>query len=144
MTQFKSAKFAAPKMMTNDGCAVFINDSLAIAIAPVVSDTYDFLLPKGFELSYLRILATDMDTGTPALAFSIGYAPVASGGPTADTTYFKAAGAIGQAAGGFDCDFIPIAFEEDMYLRLTCTTIAATFAVGTVRATMGGNMVGVR
>jgi len=151
MAQIKSRKFNLPLFSQGDGAAAFINDSAAVTVAQAVNDTIDFKIPKGLELSFLRAYATDMDTGTPALAFKVGFAPingstvVANGvSVSADDDYFSAAAALGGSAGGTTYNFPPVVFEEDVYLRFTCTTIAATFAAGTLSVSMGGAQVGVK
>lgn len=143
MAQVKADRFAIQKPSTVDGRAVFINDKATIAAALAVNDTVDFKIPAGTEVSALRYYATDMDTGTPALAFKVGYKSV-SGTTYDDDDYFSAARAIGQADGGAELFFPPITFEEDVMLRFTCTTIAATFAAGTLYASVAGNSVGVK
>lgn len=146
MAQVKSNKFSAPKMTANDGRAVFINDTLTLSANPTAADTLDFFIPKGMEVSYVAYSATDMDThGTPELSMSIGYAAIDSASTlSANATYFKADGVVGQTATGAACVFPPITFDEDVYLRFTVNTDAATFAAGTLRATIGGNMNGIR
>ena len=86
------------------------------------------------------------------MAAKIGFAPITGSTVVANgvavsgnDTYFSAAAAFAQSAGGqVYAGFPPIVFEEDVYLRITCTTIAATFAAGTVYASMGGAQVGVK
>lgn len=151
MAQVKALKFAAPKFTPVNGVASFINDKANITANPAASDTIDFILPKGLELSYLKFYHTDMDSAT-GLAGSIGFAPItgttvtANGvaGTAANTTYFRAAGAIGQTATGFECDFIPVVFEEDVYIRITITVTATGFSAGTIYCTIGAANVGVK
>lgn len=143
MAQIKSRRFNAPKPMNVDGRAIFVNDTADVTVAQAVNDTIDFKIPAGMEVSRVAYHATDMDTGTPALAFKVGYAAInASSTLVADDDYFSAAKAIGQAVGGDDLYFPPITFEEDVYLRFTCTTIAATFAAGVLSVSVAGNCVG--
>lgn len=153
MAQIKSRKFALPMFSTIDGCAAALNDSATVGVAQAVNDTIDFRIPKGFELSMLRLAWTDMDTnGSPAMAAKVGFAPingstvVANGvAVSGNDSYFTAAAAFGQSKGGqVYADFPPIVFEDDVYLRITCTTVAATFAAGTVYAAMLGAQVGTR
>jgi hypothetical protein len=145
MAQIKANGFSIPKMQKIDGSAVFINDTLTVAAAPAVNDTADFLLPKGIELSFLRFYTTDMDTGTNTLAASIGYAAVdPNSSLAASASYFAAAAVFGTAAAGTTPAFIPVTFEEDVYIRITWTVVANVFAAGTIYCTIGGNMIGVR
>ena len=150
MAQFKSKKFALPKSSRNDGTAVFINDQAAVSAALVSTDTIDFVLPKGTELSFLKFYFTALAAST--LAGSIGFAlmngastVVANGVAVAgNATYFKAAATFALTASGFECDFIPITFEDDVMIRITVTASGVTPAAGTAYCTMGGNQVGVQ
>ena len=57
--------------------AAALNDSATVGVAQAVNDTIDFRIPKGFELSMLRLAWTDMDTnGSPAMAAKVGFAPI--------------------------------------------------------------------
>jgi len=146
MASIKSAGYLNPQTTPNDGCAVFLNDSATISANPTAADTVDFLLPAGQELSVLRFVLPDMDTGgSPAMAGKIGYAPVASDSTlTGDDDYFRATAAIGQAAGLIDCAFAPVMFQEDVKIQITWTTAAATFAAGSVYMVAGVNSKGAR
>lgn len=150
MAQFKSRKYSLPKPTNNSGDAVNINDQAAVTAAMVSGDTIDFVLPKGSELSNLRLYFTAL--AASALAGSIGFAlmgtattVIANGvAVSGNASYFRAAGAIGQAAGGFLCDFIPLTFEDDVMIRVTITTSGVTPAAGTVYMVMACNQVGVQ
>lgn len=149
MAQVLSLKFRRPTLSHVDGRAIFINDEATQPTNPVANDTLDFRIPKGLELSSLKFIVPDMDAST-GLAGKIGFAPIdgstviANGvSSSGDDDYFRAAGALGQAAAAFECDFAPITFESDVYLRITWTvTASGAFTAGTVRATMAGNCVG--
>lgn len=151
MAQVKSRKFALPLFAKGNGHAMIINDSVVIATNPVANDTADFRLPKGLELSQLKLNIPDMDTGA-GLAGKIGFASISgaatvmmNGVATAvDDDYFRAAGALGQAAALIDCQFAPVTFEEDVYLRITWTVTAGTFVAGTIHASMLGADIGVK
>lgn len=150
MAQFKSNKYALPKPSRNDGTAVFINDKAAVSAALVATDTIDFVLPKGTELSFLKFYFTAL--AASGLAGSIGFAlmngattVVANGvSVAANATYFKAAATFGLTASGFECDFIPVTFEDDVMIRITVTVSPTTPAAGTAYCSMGGNQVGVK
>lgn len=150
MAQFKSKKYALPKPSRNDGTAVFIPDQAAVSAALVITDTIDFVLPKGTELCYLKFYFTALAAST--LAGKIGFAllngastVVANGAAVAaDDDYFKAAATFGLTASGFECDFPPITFEDDVLIRITVTASGVTPAAGTAYCTMGGNQVGVK
>jgi hypothetical protein len=150
MAQFKSRKFNLPKPAGGHGDAVFINDQAAISTAIVLTDTIDFVLPKGIELSSLDIYHTAL--AASAMTAKIGWAPVSgsanvvmNGVSTApNDAQFKATAAFGTSATGFRCLFIPVTFEEDVLLRITIVASGVTPAAGTVYAIMGGNQVGVK
>lgn len=147
MASIKSKKFLAPAFMPGDGRAACLVDEVALTANPNAADTLDFLIPAGFEVSILEIQCDDLDSnGAPTFAFSAGYAPIqASSAYTANATYFAAAGQTTARTGGrLACSFKPIKFEEDMVLRLTVGTAAATFAAGSIHAVMVGACRGVR
>lgn len=150
MAQFKSRKFNLAKTNNGDGDAVFINDQCAVPSAAVLTDTIDFVLPKGIELSYLRFFNTAL--AASSMTASVGWAPVQGSGnvimngvsTAPSTNQFQATGAFGTSQAGFECDFIPVTFEEDVLIRITIVASGVTPAAGTVYCTMGGNQVGVR
>lgn len=150
MAQTLSTGFNKPTPMTNDGCAVFINDVLPVTANPTTSDTLDFKIPKGVEVSVLHVYVP-VALAASGLAGSWGFAPitgstvVANGASvSANPTYFKAAAAFGQAAAKTSFDFVPITFEDDVYLRFTPTVTATGFAAGSIYSMIGGNMKGVK
>lgn len=144
MASFKGQRALVPQIMRVDGSAAFINDKAVLAANPAATDTIDFLIPAGFELSTLRSVNDDMDTGA-ALLYSVGYRPVNPAlGPAAVTNYFAAAGQTAfRAPGLVDYVFKPIKFETDVYVAVLIGT-AATSLSGTpeLHFIAGGNMVG--
>lgn len=147
MANFKSTRFHAPKFMPGDGCGMVLSDTVRFAAAPAVNDTYDFKIPAGMEVTDVQFQSDDMDTnGTPTIAFQAGYVPSEQdSGYTAALTYFAPAGqAIARAGGRLSCAFKPIKFEEDVILRVTVTTAAATFAAGDLIAIVTGAARGVK
>ncbi len=145
MAQLKMQKCDAPKFMKPVGDAVFINDKIALTANPTAADTIDTILPAGFEISMLDIQPDDIDTnGAPTFVFSVGYAPVnPASSLAANATYFAAAGQTGAQSGTrLRCNFKPIKFEEDVYLRITVGTASATFAAGEIHAIALGNAIG--
>ena len=150
MAQVKSQQFAVAKLNKGDGAAVIITDKATIATNPAASDTIDFLLPKGIEMTDLKIITTAL--AASGLAGKIGFASLTGAGTVVvngvatavDDDYFRLAGTFGLTATGFDCYFPPVTFEEDVYLRLTVTVTATSFLAGTVWANILGNQVGVK
>lgn len=146
MANTQAKKFSAPKTMNVDGRAVFYTDKATVAAA-ATNDTVDFVLPAGLDLMQMAFVFDDLDSnGAPTAAFKAGYTPVdASSSLAPNLTYFAAAGqTTAQAGGRYQCAFKPIKFEEDVIVRLTWTTGAATFQAGDVVMVAAGNGVGVK
>jgi hypothetical protein len=145
MSNLYGKKAKAPAFMPVDGCAVQINDSIALAVNPTAADVVNFRLPGGIELGILQIQASDLDTnGTPTIVFSVGYTPCdTSSSLSPVTNYFAAAGqTLAQTGGRLNCSFLPIKFEEDVYVTLTIATAAATFAAGSLAMIAIGSAIG--
>jgi hypothetical protein len=114
-----------------------------VATNPAIGDTLDFIIPKGTEVSMINVYHTAM--AASGLAGSIGYAPVDTTSTlSAVTNYFLSTSTFGLTATGFTCRFLPIMFEEDVYLRFTITATGVSFVAGTVYVTIGANQIGVR
>lgn len=145
MASLKAQRFYSPKFMPVTGAAAFINDKVVLAANPTATDTIDFLLPAGIEVSLVDIQPDDIDTnGAPTFVFSVGYRPLNSASSlAANPTYFAAAGQTSAQSGTrLRCNFKPIKFDEDVILQLAVGTAAATFAAGEVHAIVAGNMNG--
>lgn len=132
------------------GNTVVADGSLALAANPTAADVLRILrIPAGTKVSAIMLGNTDMDSnGSPTFVHSLGYHPVVSSdGPALNATYFAAAGQTNlQAAneGKLYCKFAPITFDFDVYLTATVGTAAATFAAGTIYATVLGEARGVK
>ena len=108
---------------------------------------YPTLIPAGTLVTDVDIVNDKLDSnGAPALACKVGYMPVnAADGPIAVDDYFAAAGnTLLRNAGRSPLAFQPIKFEKPVYLIITLTTGAATFASGKVTAIVKGDALGVR
>lgn len=104
-------------------------------------------IPAGTRVDAIQLANDDLDSnGAPAAACKVGYTPVNSAdGPAADDDYFAAAGqTFFQAAGVRLLNFDPITFDFDVFLIVTMTAAAATFAAGNIRATAIGENVGTK
>lgn len=102
-------------------------------------------IPAGMLVTHLDIVNDDLDTGGTAMSAKIGYEPVnSSDGPAANDAYFSATGTFLTAAGRKVCAFQPIKFEKDVYVTLTLTVAATTFAAGAVTAVVTGQAEGVK
>lgn len=119
--------------------------------AGAANDVYRFgIIPAGFEVHSVVLANDDLDSsGSPTIAFKMGYTPVSSaeGSLTANDAYFVAAGDTSlQAANGGKVysRFDPIKFEQDVFLDITLSAGAATFATGSVWVTVIGRNVGVK
>lgn len=153
MASIKSAGFLNPQSTPNDGRAVVLIDKATVSANPTAADTVDFLIPAGFELCKVWLTVPDMDSST-GLTGKVGFLS-ATGGTTVRTStsaalsvdddYFRADGALGQAAALLDLDFAPITFQEDVRLSITWTVAASgTFTAGTIRMVALGNSKGPR
>ncbi len=108
---------------------------------------YPMLIPAGTLVTDVDIVNDDLDSsGAPTIACKVGYSPVNSAdGPTAVDDYFAAAGkTFLNAAGRTSLAFQPIKFDKPVYLIVTLTTSAATFASGKVTAIVKGDALGVK
>lgn len=152
MAQVKSTRFSHPKPMPVDGRAIFINDVGPVATNPVANDTLDFRIPAGFELSQLEF-AIPTALAASGLAAKVGFASLSGAGTVrvtgndalaVDDDYFRAAGVFGTTAAKVACNFAPITFQEDVYLRITWTVTATSFAAGNVFMVAAGNANGPR
>lgn len=102
-------------------------------------------IPAGMTVTGLKINNADLDTGGTSFAVKVGYTPVdAAVGPTADDDYFS--GAITALSGKAltDLQFPPIKFEKDVYVDMTVTTAATTFASGDITAIVTGEATGIK
>jgi hypothetical protein len=118
------------RFMGGYGNAVIVYGTVS-PTAGASADVYRPLrIPAGMVVCGLDIVNDDLDTGGTAMSASIGYAPVDSDGPTASAAYFSATGTFLTAAGRKVCAFQPIKFEKDVYITLTLTVAATTFATG--------------
>jgi hypothetical protein len=109
-----------------------------------LNDVYKLVvIPAGWEVTDVDIVYPDLDTGS-AMAVSVGYAPVnAADGPTAAPAYFQAANTfVSGTAGRRSLAFKPIKFEQPVFLTMTVTTAATTFAAGEVIGIVKGDGVG--
>lgn len=107
-------------------------------------------ISAGTEVHAIVLANDDLDSnGSPTAAFKLGYVPVSAneGALVANDAYFKSSGDITlQAAneGKVYSRFDAIKFEQDVYLVLTATANAATFAAGSFWAKVLGKIVGTK
>jgi hypothetical protein len=149
MANIDSATLNKNDFMQAFGNAVVLDGSVALAAAPAATDVIRVMkVPAGTKVSSLILANSDMDTGSAALAVSIGYAPVVAGdGPAASAAYFQAAGDLVLSAvnpGKVYANFAPITFEKDVYITMTVGVIAATFAAGTAYMSVHGEARGIK
>ncbi|MDN5753976.1 MAG: hypothetical protein L0H15_12020 [Nitrosospira sp.] len=133
--------------MGGHGNAVVVHGSVTPA-AGASGDAYrPVRIPAGVDVTDVDIINSDMDSGaTPTIACKIGYEPVnAADGPAADDNYFAAAGnTLLRSAGRTALAFQPVKFEKDVFLTVTLSASAATFASGPVTAIVKGDGIGVK
>lgn len=136
-----------PRHMGGYGNAVVVYGSVTPA-AGAAGDVYrPVIIPGGLDVTDVDIVNDDLDTsGSPAIACKVGYAPLnAAEGPLAVDDYFSAAGrTFLNAAGRTSLTFQPIKFEKPVFLTVTVTASAATFAAGRVTAVVKGDGLGIR
>jgi hypothetical protein len=102
-------------------------------------------IPAGMTVTGLKINNDDLDTGGTSFAVKVGYTPVDSmAGPAANDAYFSAATTILSAPNLTDFRFPPLKFEKDVYVDLTVTAAATTFAAGAITAIVTGDATGVK
>lgn len=153
MAQFKSIKFNYPSINRISGDAAILTDRLLVTANPTTADTLDFKIPKGIEVSMIRLVfptALDASTGLTA---KIGFVSLVAGATQVvkdgaltsnnDAAFFAAA-AFGRAAGILELAIVPTVFEEDVYLRITPTVTATTFSAGSISSIIVGNQIGVK
>lgn len=147
MTTTIAQKSTGPKFNKGDGPAYVYTDKVAAAANPAVNDVYKYLIPAGVEVTSVVVQTADLDTnGSPTIAFKVGYEAVdAASTLAAVTNYFAATGqTTAQAGGRLTCVFEPIVFNEDIYITVTFTATAATFAAGNVWVLATANTIGVK
>lgn len=113
--------------------------------AGAAADVYrPTVIPAGVDVTDMDVVNSKLDTGT-ALAVKIGYAPVnAADGPAAVDDYFSTAKTLLTAAGRTSLAFHPIKFEKPVFVTMTVTVAATTFAAGKITAIVKGDGEGVK
>lgn len=116
--------------------------------AGAVGDIYrSVIIPAGTDVTDVDIVNDDLDTNvSPTIACKVGYAPLnAADGPAAVDDYFAAAGkTFLNTAGRTSLAFQPVKFEKPVFLTITLSAAAATFAAGKVTAIVKGDAAGVK
>lgn len=134
-----------PLPMGGYGNALVVWGTVAPSSGALASVYRPVRIPAGMTVTGLRIVNADLDSGGTAFAVKIGYTPVdAAVGPTADDDYFSAAVTHLSAVGLNDYRFDPIKFEKDVYVDLTVTVAATTFASGNITAIVTGEATGIK
>jgi hypothetical protein len=141
-TNYRASRYSGALSQRVNGQAVFLNDVFFVSSAPVATDAFDFLLPKGIELSTLSYAHTALYLSGMSACVGIAPATVTSS-LVVDLFLFKNVFSFGAGRSGFNCYFPPRVFEEDVLIRLTSLGGGAGFAAGTISVTAGGNQVGV-
>lgn len=119
------------------------------SVTPTTGALNDVYIPlviaAGIDVTDVDIVYPDLDTGS-AMAVKIGYAPVnAADGPTANDAYFQAANTfISGTAGKRSLAFKPIKFEKPVFLTITVSTAATTFASSELTAIVKGDGIGIK
>lgn len=134
MATVQSRAFTAPKFMPVDGGAACIHDTAVNTGALAATDTLEFSVPAGAEVTNLRIVGTASSAGA-----SVGYQPAVAGEFTGSAAYFgtMTIGTTGVAL----LSFKPVKFEREAKIVIT---LAAALAAGEVTAVIDYNAVGVK
>ncbi len=147
MAIFKALDLNRDRFMGGYGNG-FIGFGTVIPAAGTSGDIYyPMLIPAGALVTDVDIVNDKLDSnGSPTIACKVGYSPVnAADGPVAVDDYFAAAGkTFLNAAGRASLAFQPIKFDKPVYLIVTLTAAATTFASGKVTAIVKGDALGVR
>jgi hypothetical protein len=150
LANIDSATLNVNRFMDAFGNAVIGDGSVALAANPAAADVIRIMtIPAGTKVSSVITGNSDLDTnGAPTITYSLGFAPVvAADGPAAVANYFGAAGDTAlQAAnnGKVYSNFAAITFEKDVYLTMTIGAGAATFAAGSINASVHGEARGIK
>jgi hypothetical protein len=134
-----------PLPMGGYGNAAMVYGSVTPTSGALASVYRPVRIPAGMTVTGLKINNDDLDTGGTSFAVKIGYTPVDSvAGPQANDAYFSGATTILSAPNLTDLRFPPLKFEKDVYVDLTVTAAAATFAAGAITAIVSGDATGVK
>jgi hypothetical protein len=134
-----------PLPMGGYGNAAMVYGSVTPTSGAFASVYRPVRIPAGMTVTGLKINNDDLDTGGPSFAVKIGYTPVsAADGPVGDDDYFSPATTILSAPNLTDLRFPPLKFEKDVYVDLTVTVAATTFATGAITAIVTGDATGVK
>lgn len=113
-----------------------VNVAIAVGSLALNKTTRILRVPKGFIVTNLHLVFSDMDTnGAPAIVFDLGD-PTLSGRLVSGSTIAQAGGILTTsnlvAAG------LLYEFTANTDIQLKATTAAATAAAGTVKGYLGG------
>ena len=147
MATFKATDLNRDRFMGGDGNGWIGWGSVTPAAGASGDIYYPMLIPAGVLVTDVDIVNDDLDSNvSPLIACKVGYTPVNSAdGPAAVDDYFAAAGKLFlNAAGRTSLAFQPIKFEKPVFLIVTLTAAAATFASGKVTAIVKGDAIGVK
>lgn len=121
------------------------------SVAPTAGAAGDIyrpvIIPAGIEVTDLDIINDKLDSNaTPAIGCKIGYTPLnPAEGPAPVDDYFAGAGsALLRTASRTSLVFQPIKFEKPVYVTVTLTASATTFASGKVTAIVKGDAAGIK
>lgn len=150
MANVDSATLNDNAYMQAFGNAVNLSGTIALTANPTAADVLRICrIPAGTKVTGLMIANGDLDAhGSPTLVVGFGYAPVVTAdGPTASPAYFGAAGdTVLQSAnaGKWYRNFADITFAYDVWLTATVGTASATWASGSIYATVIGEARGIK
>lgn len=129
---------SAPRHESSFGNLNVYSKTLAVTSLPLNEVLRVLRIPGGNRIVALHVINDDLDSnGAPTAAVKVGYSPVVSAdGPTADDDYWAAAGQTWlQSAGNRFATAHPLKIDKDIYVDITASAAAATFAAGSVTVT---------
>lgn len=133
-----------PLHQSSFGNAVIYEGNVTPTVG-ATSDVYRVLrIPGGTRITGLEVISEDLDSAGPAIACKVGYTPVNStDGPTADDDYwFPTASTLLQSAARTASKAHAITFAYDVWVDITLSAGATTFASGKVSVVATGFGVG--
>lgn len=128
------------------GNAVVVYGSVT-PTAALFGDIYrPVIIPAGLDVTDIDIINDDLDSsGAPTITCKVGFAPLnAADGPFAVDDYFASGKTFLNTVGRTSLAFQPIKFEKPVFLTITLSSGAATFASGKVTAIVKGDGIGVK
>lgn len=157
MAQYQAVGLPRPAFMQAFGNMAVFDDTVTIPAALTTGDSVDLIrIPAGTRLTSLAFVNGDCDTGTGTLAGNIGWRSasgqaitVNGSSASANATAFASASGLFAAPSSVAArptlSFVPITFNDDVFITFIPTTNAnALAAAATITTIAEGAAVGVK